>query len=118
MRLEAVRIALPAIAAPPVAIGTDGEERGRRQRYTARLPLRRRPEKAREEPVAAPLSCWHVWITDGLVVDPGSDPQSDAFDEVFAQAGAIAAERAAAYRAHALAVDEAPGPGLRLDLRA
>lgn len=81
----------------------------RRPRYVARIPIRRKAVQARPAPVE-PLSCWHVWLTD----TPPEAP-AETFGAIFERAAAIAAERAAAYRAHeAGAEPERP----RFDLRA
>lgn len=85
----------------------------RRPRYVARIAIRRKAVQPRPAPVE-PLSCWHVWLTDGLV--PTGGAPAEAFGAIFARAEAIAAERAAAYRAHT--APELPPGGLRLDLRA
>lgn len=84
----------------------------RRPRYVARIPIRRKGVQPRPAPVE-PLSCWQVWLTDGVV--PTADAPAESFGALFDRAAAIAAERAAVYRANALAAEtELP----RFDLRA
>ena len=84
----------------------------RRPRYVARIRIR--PKAVQPRPAATePLSCWHVWLTDGLV--PGVDAAAASFGALFDRAERVAAERAAAYRAHeAEATVERP----RFDVRA
>ncbi len=79
----------------------------RRARYVARIPIRRKAVQARPAPLE-PLSCWHVWLTDGLV--PPAQAPAETFGAIFARAEAIAAARAAAYTAHAAPAAEAPWP--------
>jgi hypothetical protein len=101
---------------PPGASRAAGQDLPRRRpRYVSRIRIRRIDRGGAVPAATQPLSCWHVWLTDGLVAP--AEPASETFGAIFARAEAIAAERAAAYRAHA-APDEAPPIGPRLDVRA